>query len=382
MSTGTALIPSALQNHALALPEDVRRAFVDVFGAAMQSYNGVFNVLAIKGGRFRLRSGGEEKVLEQAGLNVVILGIGAENYNAWYKDGYDEKSSDNVPPTALWGENDEVPSNVPASVLQKDEKGFNKYAIRRRMVVALADVNAEKGTATIDTEKLYIFDVNAKSNFGSTIAMGNISAYGLGGYVNYLNSKRIFPAMLLTRIVFDTSESVPAVRFIPMCNAQNEPVLLNQINPELLNDVIKTIQDKKVAPLLEVKKTGATEGQTVNPQAPAEDPNDAAKVAAAVDAKIAAALDAQEKAEQEKIAAELKARQDAELKAKIAAEEDARRKEEEAMKAPISENVVMGSFGDGEVAPSTTTRAPENSAPAPANLSGALGTLLAGSTFD
>ncbi len=302
MNTKLATIPAAMQNMMPALPEEQRALLASMFGGAMTSFGSLFNRLSIKGHRFHLMEGKQEVRTAADQLDIVILGIGAENYNVYYEGEYDP-SKDDVKPTAMWGESEPVPACVPPTpaVGADGKPGKKPYSIRRRIVFSPIEMCRESGELTVDLSKLYVFDVNAMSMFGEPIPQSN--AYSLGGYITYLRTNGLYPCVLGTRLVFDTRESVPVVKFVPF-NNNGAPFVLPA---PLLNDVVTTIQNEpKVTELLDWRRQDEAD-------APAQpDP------AAAAAAQAQAEAEAKAKAE-----AEARAKAEAEAKAKLEAEQAA-----------------------------------------------------------
>lgn len=351
----TSVIPAQLSNMAVALPEEFRNAFADTFGGAMMSFNSPFNSLSIKGSRFRLKVGGTETVLERPNLDILFLGIAKENHNVYYKGKYVE-GQDDVKPDAVWSANEPHPANVPASALVKNAEGYLGYATRRRAVFVVVDTAA----GTIDFDNLIVFDVNAKSTFGDAIQASN--AFGLGGYIQHLKGFGVYPAMLLTRIVFDTRESVPAVRFIPDYK-DGKP---NILPAPMLAKVVEVINKGDVAKLLDWNYGNNTD--TAAPVATAE-------------SRLDAELEAKKKAQAELDAlAAAKAKADADAKAE--AERIAAAKAKAAEVAQSQTTSFDGFSGFDADTATTTEAAPTTTAPAPAaeasSMSDAIAQLVAG----
>lgn len=311
MNTQLATIPAAMQNMMPALPEDQRALLASMFGGAMTSFGSLFNRLSIKGHRFHLMEGKQEVRTAADFLDIVILGIGAENYNVYYEGEYDP-SKDDVKPTAMWGESEAVPACVPPTpaVGADGKPGKKPYSIRRRIVFSPIELDQQTGELNMDLSKLYVFDVNAMSMFGEPIPQSN--AYSLGGYITFLRTAGLYPCVLGTRLVFDTRESVPVVKFIPY-NNQGKPVMLPA---NYLTDVVSTIQtEPKVAELLDWRRQDEADAAAAQPAAGAQpDP------AAAAAAQAQAEAEARAKAEAE---AEARAKAEAEAKAKLEAEQAA-----------------------------------------------------------
>lgn len=325
MNTQLATIPAAMQNMMPALPEDQRALLASMFGGAMTSFGSLFNRLSIKGHRFHLMEGKQEVRTAADFLDIVILGIGAENYNVYYEGEYDP-SKDDIKPTAMWGESEAVPACVPPTpaVGADGKPGKKPYSIRRRIVFSPIELDQQTGELKMDLSKLYVFDVNAMSMFGEPIPQSN--AYSLGGYITFLRTAGLYPCVLGTRLVFDTRESVPVVKFIPY-NNQGKPVMLPA---NYLTDVVSTIQtEPKVAELLDWRRQDEADAAAAQPAAGAQpDPAAAAAAQAQAEAEARAKAEAEAKAKAEaearaKAEAEARAKAEAEAKAKLEAEQAA-----------------------------------------------------------
>lgn len=253
----TGLVTQQTQNLMPALPQELQNQLAAHFGTALSSFGGSFKRISIKGSRFHVLDGAQEIYQSATHLDVVILGIAEKNHCAWYAKKYDG-SDDAVAPDAVWEMDGEVPANVPASALQKDAEGRNQYAIRRRIVVA-AMLPDSAGGLSLYTDGVFVLDINAKSNFGADIVAGNTKAYGFNNYIPALLSTKLYPCALVTRIVFDTSESVPVLRFHPMMNNQGQ---LTTFNDQQMAAIVQMITDHNVMKLLDYKSVNIGQAQT------------------------------------------------------------------------------------------------------------------------
>lgn len=262
MSTAIATIPAALQNMMPTLPVEQQQLLAATFGDAMLSFGSTFNRLSIKGSRFRLMEGKQEVITKADHLDIIILSIGAENYNVYYAGEYDP-TRDDVKPTAMWGANEPIPACVPPAAVQADGKpGRKPYSIRRRIVFTPYHIQ-ENGTGVVDLSKLYVFDVNAMSMFGDSDPA--INAYSFGNYITMLRNAGVYPCLLPTRLIFDTKESVPVVKFVPF--TANGSISLLPV--QTMTDVMTAIQsDKRITDLLDWKTsdefTETTSSATTN----------------------------------------------------------------------------------------------------------------------
>lgn len=177
------------------------------------------NRIGLKGARFRLIQKGEEvAVRNEAHLDVVIVGSNPAVSRTYYAGEFDPKvkapptcySSDGVGPAPDATEKQSskcatCPQNVKGSKVVSGVKmracGFSK-----RLVVALVG----------DPDNhLYQLDVKSKSLFGTGDATKHL--FGLGEYSKFLASRGVKKIeSVVTRLSFDTNESVPKLFFTPI----------------------------------------------------------------------------------------------------------------------------------------------------------------------
>ena len=139
------------------------------------------------------------------------------------------------------------------------EDGRYGYSIQHRTVVAI--VNPQ--TKQLDPNPV-VFDVGSMSLYGKDIPMSNgTSAMSYSSYRRWCSSQGVPPCVLFTRVIFDTSSSVPSVRFIPARNG-TAPMLLP---PELLGVVLPKAKSAEVKDLLKVNLIDGTEGDVAQPVA-------------------------------------------------------------------------------------------------------------------
>ena len=250
-----------------ALPEDVRAQLIAKFAPAMSSFGNGINRLSIRSSRFRLIEGGNEEVLNDTHLDIIVLGIGDEAYHMYFKSKYDA-NADDAKPDFVWGENDPHPAAVPT---EKDAEGRKQYSTRRRIVFTRGKFDPATGTMDIpQPDKLYVFDVNAISMFGNAHPAQGM--FNMGQYVSTLRTQGMLPCAVLTRLVFNTQESVPAVFFTPFRD-QNSGQLI-PLPGVLLNKSIQTVlgEEKRIADMLDFRRgvdaPAEAQPQAQQPQAP------------------------------------------------------------------------------------------------------------------
>lgn len=239
----------ALKN--LGLPANMLAEIEELKGNFGESFGESFARLSLKGSRFSLKSGQSTELLSSDYLDVVILGDAAADHCTYYAGKYDPNNED-VKPTAVWLRGTDAPLVVPPAKLNKDADGRYGYSIQHRTVVAI--VNPQ--TKQLDPNPV-VFDVGSMSLYGKDIPMSNgTSAMSYSSYRRWCSSQGVPPCLLFTRIIFDTSSSVPSVRFIPARNG-TAPMLLP---PELLGVVLPKAKSAEVKDLLKVNLIDGTEG--------------------------------------------------------------------------------------------------------------------------
>ena len=239
----------ALKN--LGLPANMLAEIEELKGNFGESFGESFARLSLKGSRFSLKSGQSTELLSSDYLDVVILGDAAADHCTYYAGKYDPANED-VKPTAVWLRGTDAPLVVPPAKLTKDADGRYGYSIQHRTVVAI--VNPQ--TKQLDPNPV-VFDVGSMSLYGKDIPMSNgTSAMSYSSYRRWCSAQGVPPCLLFTRVIFDTSSSVPSVRFIPARNG-TAPMLLP---PELLGVVLPKAKSAEVKDLLKVNLIDGTEG--------------------------------------------------------------------------------------------------------------------------
>ena len=256
----------ALKN--LGLPANLLAEVEELKGNFGESFGESFARLSLKGSRFSLKSGQSTDLLSSDYLDVVILGDAAADHCTYYAGKYDPNNED-VKPTAVWMRGTDAPLVVPPAKLTKDADGRYGYSIQHRTVVAI--VNPQ--TKQLDPNPV-VFDVGSMSLYGKDIPMSNgTSAMSYSSYRRWCSSQGVPPCLLFTRVIFDTSSSVPSVRFIPARNG-TAPMLLP---PELLGVVLPKAKSAEVKDLLKVNLIDGTEGDVAQPVAPQVQPQPVAQ---------------------------------------------------------------------------------------------------------
>ncbi|HGB9753330.1 TPA: hypothetical protein ACIYX1_005025, partial [Escherichia coli] len=110
----------------------------------------------------------------------------------------------------------------------KDASGRNQYSMRRRFIVAPCLMNPQ-GQQYIDLDNLYVWDAGGMTTFGDDVAMNGAykKAHSFTSYMNMCKSVGLFPCAIMTTAIFDMRQSVPAARFLPVCDKQGSPIILD-----------------------------------------------------------------------------------------------------------------------------------------------------------
>lgn len=214
MSTDIALFGG---NGPAQLPAHLQGQGTGVGTALMAAIGDMRNRISLKGNRFRQVMNGQEiGVWDENYLDVIIVGVVPTVSRLFYKDKFSQ-TGDNKPPTCYSVDNitpaDDVhqkqsdkcatcPQNIKGS--RTSEDGFQSRACGffRRLVIILP------GDPT-----LYYIDVKAMGLFGDSQKERNL--YNLNDYAKFLNTNGVDASVLVTRLSFDTDESVPKLFFKP-----------------------------------------------------------------------------------------------------------------------------------------------------------------------
>ena len=176
------------------------------------------NRIGLKGSRFRLVQGGVEVAIkDEPYLDVIILAANAAISRTFYMGKYDPSkkdkpacySPDGVAPAkdaqaAQSAKCATCKQNEKGSVIRDDGSKGRACAFSKRIAVTLA---GDKD------QEIYQLDVKAMSLFGDGVPSKGL--YTLSEYAKLLASRGARAEGLVTRISFDTEESVPKLYFTP-----------------------------------------------------------------------------------------------------------------------------------------------------------------------
>lgn len=175
-------------------------------GGMAQSDEGGFPVISIKGGRFRIKMDGEEKVLDSTKLEVIVVGANPAVTKQWYKDKWTPDSEPSAPNCySLDGKTPhpeaEEPQNDLCASCPKNAWGSATNA-QGNPIKACSD---EKRLAVVPTNKIdgpvYLLRVTPAA------------LKGLNAYQKELSMRGIPAEIVKTFLSFDTNASFPKLQF-------------------------------------------------------------------------------------------------------------------------------------------------------------------------
>lgn len=209
------------------LPAHLQGQGLGVGTALMAAIGDMRNRIGLKGNRFRqIVQGQEVGVFDENYLDVIIVGVVPSLSRLFYKDKY-KNSGDNSPPTCYSVDNvtpaDDVKQkqnpicgtcqqNVKGSAFTEDGYATKACGYFRRLVVMLpGDVS------------LYTLDVKSMGLFGESQKERGL--FNLNEYAKFLNNNGVDASVLITRLSFDTEQSVPKLMFKALCYISESEVI-------------------------------------------------------------------------------------------------------------------------------------------------------------
>lgn len=212
----------------LAIPEHLRNFNGGVGKSLMEGVGGMFNRIGLKGNRFRMVVSGQEvAVRDENYVDVVIVGAAAGNQRIFYDSKY-SGADDNSLPTCYSvdgktpAENvvlkqshrcDVCPKNEVGSAMTDNGKKTRACGFFRRLAVWVVGD---------EPDRVFALDVRAMGLFGDSKPGSN--QYSLNDYAKWCSARGIDPSTLVTRISFDTDQSVPKLLFKPAMFITNDLV--------------------------------------------------------------------------------------------------------------------------------------------------------------
>lgn len=252
-------------NQALQLPAHLQGTELNVSAGLLATVGMGGNRIGLKGNRFRqIINGKEEGVWDENYLDVIIIGAVPHISRVFYEGVYQQDvktaptcySADGVaPPDDVKNKQstkcDICPQNQKGSKIVNGQK-LKACAYFQRLVIMLAG----------DPEGVkYTLDVKAMGIFGESHA--NVNKFNIRDYTKLLANRGADVATLVTRLSFDTDESVPKLLFAPQrfINAEELEVVQASVGTPELENMLK-INMTTVDFSGEVTEETPTDGET------------------------------------------------------------------------------------------------------------------------
>lgn len=199
----------------MQLPAHLQGQNLGVSTALMAAIGDMRNRIGLKGNRFRQIIAGQEMgVWDENYLDVIIVGVVPTVSRLFYSGTY-KQDGDNAPPTCYSVDNvappidlpsrqadkcDLCPQNIKGSRISNDGVEGKACGYFRRLCIMLP------GDTT-----LYVLDVKSMGIFGESYKERGM--FSLNDYAKFLNANGVDASNLVTRISFDTNQSVPKLMF-------------------------------------------------------------------------------------------------------------------------------------------------------------------------
>ena len=204
-------------NNPLAIPDYLQGVTTGVTEGLMAAVALGGSRIGLKGGRFRIVvNGKEEGIIQENYLDVVILAAYPAVSRLYYESQYDADSkaapscysADGVSPAAdVKHKQADKCATCPQNVLGSKIANGNKSkacSYFRRLVVMLAG----------DTEgRAFRVDVKGMGVFGESYPKTHM--YNLTDYAKFIAARNVDLGTVVTRLTFDTEQSVPKLLFSP-----------------------------------------------------------------------------------------------------------------------------------------------------------------------
>lgn len=215
MSNEMVLFGGNGQGGPMQLPAHLQGQGVGTTGALMAAIGDQRNRIGLKGNRFRQVVAGQELgVWDENYLDIIIVGVVPTVSRIYYANQYSQQG-DNQPPTCYSVNNivpeDDVhqkqsdkcatcPQNIKGSRISNDGTESKACGYFRRLAVMLPG-----------DDTLYVLDVKSMGIFGESYKERGL--FSLNDYAKFLNANGVDASNLVTRISFDTNQSVPKLLF-------------------------------------------------------------------------------------------------------------------------------------------------------------------------
>lgn len=221
------------------VPEAIRSQLLANYANDLEGGNDNWRALSLKAFQFTVKSAAGDQVIEGGALNCVILAEADTDHHTWYKNKYDPNAEKTAPDAVWYGNN--APACVPASALQKDPNGRYQYSTHRRAIITIIGTDGKLSAPVV-------FDIGALSLYGKDNG-GDILNYA--NYRKSLAKNGLLPCMVMTRVVFNRSQSVPCVQFTTVKN-NGQPIILGAEQQKVIFDMAlsEPVQELKQVKLI------------------------------------------------------------------------------------------------------------------------------------
>lgn len=221
------------------VPEAIRSQLLANYANDLEGGNDNWRALSLKAFQFTVKSAAGDQVIEGGALNCIILAEADTDHHTWYKNKYDPNAEKTAPDAVWYGNN--APACVPASALQKDPNGRYQYSTHRRAIITILGADGKLSAPVV-------FDIGALSLYGKDNG-GDILNYA--NYRKTLAKNGLLPCMVMTRVVFNRSQSVPCVQFTTVKN-NGQPIILGADQQKIIFDMAlsEPVQELKQVKLI------------------------------------------------------------------------------------------------------------------------------------
>lgn len=228
---------------ALALPDYLQGVNLGVSEGLLATIGVGGNRIGLKGNRFRqIINGKEEGVWDENYLDVIVLGAVPAISRIFYEGTYDPDTK--AAPTCYSADGVAPPDDVKqkqstkCEICPQNQKGskiVNGQKIKacsyfQRLIVMLAG----------DMEGLaYQLDIKSMGIFGESHAAQN--KYNIRDYTKLISNRGVDIAQIVTRLSFDTDQSVPKLLFAAsrFVSAEELAVVQTKVGSEEVNRMLK-----------------------------------------------------------------------------------------------------------------------------------------------
>ena len=211
--------------------------------------------ISIKGGVFRMLSGGKEIAInEDRAMNMVVVNAAPKVSRSYYKDGYDPDAEKPAPPTC-WSPDGEVPdasikeplhkncADCPMNVKGSGQNDSRACRYQRRLAVVLEnDLGGDVFQLALPATSIFGKNENGKMP--------------LNAYAQHLAGFNVPITAVVTEMRFDTSAETPKLTFKPirpLSEQEFDQVQKQGQTPAAKQAITFTVAKQDGAPQLENK---------------------------------------------------------------------------------------------------------------------------------